>query len=86
VMKLAGDHMARLAGKAWDKYGALGETAMRAAGIQVMKAPDALVAEVRERTRQFEADWIKEAATKGIDGAKVLTAFHAELKKLEAGK
>ena len=86
IMKLAGDHMAQLAGKAWDKYGALGETAMRAAGIQVMKAPDALVAEVRERTRQFEADWIKEAATKGIDGAKVLAAFHAELKKLEAGK
>lgn len=51
-----------------------------------MKAPDALVAEVRERTRRFEADWVKEAATKGIDGAKVLTAFHAELKKVEAGK
>jgi hypothetical protein len=51
-----------------------------------MKAPDALVAEVRERTSKFEADWIKEAAAKGIDGAKVLAAFHEELKKLEAGK
>jgi len=86
VMKLAGDHMARLAGKAWDKYGAQGEAAMKAAGIQVMKAPDALVAEVRERTRQFEADWIREAATKGVEGAKALAAFHAELKKLEAAK
>ena len=59
---------------------------MQAAGIQVMKAPDALVTEVRERTSKFEADWIKEAATKGIDGAKVLAAFHDELKKLEAGR
>lgn len=82
IMKLAGDHMARLSGKAWDHYGALGESAMRAAGIQIMKAPDALVAEVRERTKQFESDWIKEAATKGIDGARVLAAFHEELKKL----
>jgi TRAP-type C4-dicarboxylate transport system substrate-binding protein len=86
VMQLAGDHMARLAGKAWDKYGALGEAAMRAAGIQVIQAPDALVAEVRERTRQFESDWIKEAAAKGVDGAKVLAVFHDELKKVEAGK
>ena len=86
VMKLAGDHMARLAGKAWDKYGALGEAAMKVAGIQVMKAPDALVAEVRERTKQFEADWIKDAAAKGIDGAKAMAAFHEELKKPEAGK
>ena len=86
LMKLAGDHMAQLAGKAWDKYGAQGETAMKAAGIQVMKAPPALVAEVRERTKQFEADWIKEAAAKGVDGAKAMSAFHEELKKLEARK
>jgi TRAP-type C4-dicarboxylate transport system substrate-binding protein len=86
IMKLAGDHMSRLAGKAWDKNAAIGETGMKAAGMQILKAPDALVAEVRERTRQFESDWIKEAAAKGIDGAKVLAAFRDELKKLEAGK
>ena len=86
VMKLAGDHMSRLAGKAWDKYAAIGETGMKAAGMQIAKAPDALVAEVRERTKQFEADWIKEAAAKGIDGAKVLASFREDLKKLEAGK
>lgn len=86
LMKLAGDHMAQLAGKAWDRYGAAGETAMKAAGVQTMKAPEALVAEVRERTRPFEAEWIKEAATKGIDGARVLAAFREELKKLEGGK
>jgi hypothetical protein len=45
-----------------------------------------LVAEVRARTKQFEADWINEAAAEGIDGAKVLAAFRAELKKLEAVK
>jgi len=86
LMKLAGDHMAQLAGKAWDRYGAAGEATMKAAGVQTMKAPEALVAEVRERTRPFEAEWIKEAATKGIDGARVLAAFREELKKLEAGK
>ena len=86
VMKLAGDHMAQLAGKAWDKYAAIGETGMKAAGMQLLKAPAPLVAEVRERTKQFEADWIKDAAAKGIDGAKVMASFHEELKKLEGGK
>ncbi|MCX7140099.1 MAG: TRAP transporter substrate-binding protein [Proteobacteria bacterium] len=86
VMKLAGDHMAQLAGKAWDKYAAIGETGMKAAGMQLLKAPAPLVAEVRERTKQFEADWIKDAAPKGIDGAKVMASFHEELKKLEGGK
>ncbi len=86
VMKLAGDHMAQLAGKLWDHYGELGDATMKAAGVQFMKAPPTLVAEVRERTKQFESDWVKEAAAKGIDGNKVLAAFHAELKKLEARK
>ena len=86
IMKLAGDHMAQLAGKAWDKYAAIGETGMKAAGMQLLKAPAPLVAEVRERTKQFEADWIKDAAPKGIDGAKVMASFHEELKKLEGGK
>jgi len=86
IMRLAGEHMSRLAGKAWDHYGALGMTAMRAAGIQIANAPDALVAEVRERTKHFEADWIKEASAKGVDGAKVLDAFHRTLKELEAEK
>jgi TRAP-type C4-dicarboxylate transport system substrate-binding protein len=86
IMKLAGDHMAQLAGKAWDKYAAIGETGMKAAGMQLLKAPAPLVAEVRERTKQFEADWIKDAAAKGVDGTKVMASFREELKKLEGGK
>jgi TRAP-type transport system periplasmic protein len=86
IMKLAGDHMAQLAGRAWDKYGRIGYDVMRANGVQIARAPAALVAEVRERTKRFEADWIKDAAAKGIDGSKALAEFHAELKKLEGGK
>ena len=86
IMKLAGDHMSQLAGKAWDKYAAIGETGMKAAGMQIAKAPAPLVAEVRERTKQFEADWIKDAAAKSIDGTKALASFREELKKLETAK
>ena len=86
IIKLAGEHMARLAGKAWDTYAQIGYVAMKASGVEIAKASPALVAEVRERTKQFEGDWLKDAAAKGIDGAKALADFHVELKKLEAGR
>jgi TRAP-type C4-dicarboxylate transport system substrate-binding protein len=86
LMKLAGERMARLAGKAWDQHDREAVGVFKAAGIQVTKANPAFVSAVRDRVKNFEADWMKEAAAKGIDGAKVLAEFRSELKKAEAGK
>ena len=85
LMKLAGEHMARLAGRAWDRHDHDAVGVMKAAGIQVTQADAAFVGAVRERVRNFEADWMKAAAAKGIDGAKVLAEFRTELKKAESG-
>lgn len=86
VMKLAGEHMARLAGKAWDKNDREAFAVMKASDIRITQADAAFVKAVRERTRNFENDWLKNAAAKGIDGRKVLAYFREELKKAEAGK
>jgi TRAP-type C4-dicarboxylate transport system substrate-binding protein len=86
ILKLSGEALARNAGKAWDKMAAEGWNVVKANNVQITKADAALVAAVKERTKNFEADWIKEAQSKGIDGAKVLAEYRAELQKLEAGK
>jgi TRAP-type C4-dicarboxylate transport system substrate-binding protein len=86
LMKLSGEYMARAAGKAWDKHDKDAAAVFKAAGIQVTMANTAFVNAVRDRVKNFEADWMKEAAAKGIDGARVLADFREELQKAEAGK
>ncbi|MGZ5250942.1 MAG: hypothetical protein ACXWIQ_11230, partial [Caldimonas sp.] len=58
---------------------------MKAAGVQIIDASPAFVADVRARTEPLVQDWIKSANAKGVDGAKVVSEFHEELKKVAAG-
>ncbi len=46
----------------------------------------ALVAEVQKRSAPIIEDWIKKASAKGVDAAKILAEFRAELKKVAAGQ
>ena len=41
---------------------------------------------VQERAKAINDKWVKVATAKGVDGAKVLAEFRAEVKRLEAGK
>jgi TRAP-type C4-dicarboxylate transport system substrate-binding protein len=85
VMKVSGENFARLAGKAWDKVDVIGVEAMKADGVQVIDAPDALVAQIKERTGGIEGAWVDAAKGKGVDGAKVMTDLRAEIAKVAAG-
>lgn len=86
LMNLAGDHLVEMAGKAWDRHDKEAAGVLKAAGVQFTMANATFVNAVRERVRNFEADWNKEAAAKGIDGSKVQAAFREELQKAEARK
>jgi len=86
ILSVSGEHQARKAGRAWDAADAAAEAQMRKAGIAVTPASEALVKEVREKAAVIEQDWIKAVAAKGIDGAKAMADFRAELKKIEAEK
>jgi len=37
---------------------------------------------MKAKTAHLETEWIKQANAKGIDGAKVLAEFRAEIKKV----
>ena len=86
IDKISGEHIARLAGPSWDEADKKGIEAAKKAGIKIVNANAEFVAEVKKRSAPIVEDWIKKAAAKGLDGAKVLTEFHEELKKAAAGR
>jgi TRAP-type C4-dicarboxylate transport system substrate-binding protein len=86
IDKLGYEHLARFAGKSWDEADKVGLEAMKKAGVAVVNADPAFVAEVHKRSEPIVADWIKKASAKGIDAAKVLAEFRQELKNVAAGK
>ena len=85
ILSVSGEVLARLAGKAWDAADKVGIETMKAANVQIIDASPAFVADVRARTEPLVQEWIKSANAKGVDGAKVVTEFHEELKRVAAG-
>ena len=86
VMKLSGEHIARLAGKAWGDADTAALDSLRTKGVVFHQASPKLVADVKARTAPFEKAWLDAAKAKGIDGPKVMQEFRADLKQLEAGQ
>jgi TRAP-type transport system periplasmic protein len=86
IDKLSYEHLARFAGKSWDEADKVGLEAMKKAGVPVVNADAAFVAELRKRSEPIIEEWIKKASAKGIDGTKVLAEFRKELKSVAAGQ
>src|SRR6266581_763854 len=86
IAKLSGEHIARLAGASWDEADRKGMEALKKSGVKIVNANPAFVAEVQKRSAPIIDDWIKKAGAKGVDAAKILAEFRAELKKVAAGK
>ncbi len=86
IEKLAGEHLARLAGASWDEADRKGLEALKKSGVKIVNADPAFVAEVKKRSAPIVDDWITKASAKGVDAAKILAEFREELKKVAAGK
>jgi TRAP-type C4-dicarboxylate transport system substrate-binding protein len=86
IEKLAGEHIARLAGASWDEADRKGMEALKKSGVKIVNANPEFVAEVKKRSAPIVEDWVKKASAKGVDAAKILEEFREELKKVAAGK
>ncbi len=86
IEKVSGEHLARLAGRSWDEADAKGLAALKKSGVKIVTADPAFAAEVAKRSAPIVDDWIKKASAKGVDAARILAEFHAELKKVAAGQ
>ena len=86
IEKMSGEAAARSNGKSWDNADRLGLAALKAAGANIVTANAAMIAEAKKRSGPIIEDWIKSASAKLPNARAVLDEFHAELKKVEAGK
>ena len=86
INKFAGEHAARSNGQSWDRADQIGIEALKAAGAHIVTASAAMQAEVKKRSAPIIEDWIKKASAKLPNARQVLGEFHAELKKVAAGK
>jgi len=86
IEKYAGEYAARSNGQSWDKADQLGLNALKAAGARIVTADPTMRAEAQKRSGPIIEGWIKKASAKGVDAKAILAEFHAELKKVAAGK
>jgi TRAP-type C4-dicarboxylate transport system substrate-binding protein len=86
IEKMSGEAAARSNGKSWDNADQVGLSALKAAGANIVQADAAMRAEAAKRNGPIIEDWIKKASVKLPNAKAVLAEFHAELKKVEAGK
>jgi TRAP-type C4-dicarboxylate transport system substrate-binding protein len=88
IEKYSYEYVARSNGQSWDRADKVGRDALTAAGASVTAATPEMQAEAKKRSGPIIEDWIKKAAEKhpGLDARAVLNEFHAELKKVAAGK
>jgi len=86
IEKMSGEAAARSNGKSWDNADQVGLSALKAAGANIITADAAMQAEAKKRSGPIIEDWIKKASVKLPNAKAVLDEFHAELKKVEAGK
>jgi len=86
IEKMSGEAAARSNGQSWDKADQLGLAALKAAGANIVDADAAMIAEAHKRNGPIIEDWIKKASAKVPNARAILDEFHAELKKVAAGK
>ena len=83
IEKFSKEYVAVSCGKSWDAADQKGLEGLKKAGAKIDQASPALVKEVMSKAKTLDDEWIKGAKAKGVDGAKVLAEYRAELKKVE---
>jgi len=86
IDKFSGEYAARSNGQSWDRADKVGIDALKAAGAVIQTASPEMQAEAKKRSGPIIEDWIKKASVKVPNARAILDEFHAELKKVAAGK
>ncbi len=81
IMAVSGEGFSRSAGRAWDQRDREANAVLAKSNVVTITASAAFVDDVKKRTSALDAGWIKDAAAKGVDGAKVLGEFREEIRK-----
>ena len=85
IEKLSGAHLARVAGRAWDKHD-LAAKPLIDQKIEVTKADQAFIDDIAERTRPIRDQWLQAMEKSGLDGTAVLAEFQQEVQAADAAR
>ncbi|MBN8487922.1 MAG: TRAP transporter substrate-binding protein [Burkholderiales bacterium] len=77
IDKHSGTALVELTGKVWDSGNDEARKKMTAQGNKVLVIKDADYAAMKSAAASVEADWIKQASAKGLDGKKLAAEVHA---------
>ena len=80
----SGERLARHSGRAWDNKDRQAFDSVQKGPIQSITADKAFVADLLQRSRVFEDEWIKEAKQRNVDGALVMRELRAEIARISA--
>jgi TRAP-type transport system periplasmic protein len=86
MMKVSGEHFARLAGGGWDRADKEGLVAKKAAGGTMKPMSAQFVGELKKLTEQLELEYGAKMDAMGIDGKETIKYFRAEVARVAAGK
>lgn len=84
IMSVSGEHAANYIGDAWDLADKNGIKNMKENGIKFSKLPAPVVEKAKQLWKPIEAEWVKKASAKGVDGNAAIAMFKEEIKKIEA--
>lgn len=81
IDKNSGATLSEMAGKVWDQGNADAQKGLAARGNKVLVIKEAVYNGMLKASSPVEADWIKQATARGLDGAKLAADVHAIGKK-----
>jgi len=77
IDKRSGQALVELTGKVWDQGNDEARKKLVAQGNKVLVIKDADYNAMKKASASVEADWVKQATARGLDGAKLAEAVHA---------
>ena len=78
IMSVSGEAFAREAGRIWDDQDRLADEQFAKSGMKIAKASDAFTKELHEKLSGIEAQWIKDVASRGVDGKAAIEMLRKE--------
>lgn len=79
IEKVSGENLSRLAGQAQDAFDNRALEEAKAAGVEIVTADEAFMADIRQRTKPLQDQWVEKVKSRGVDGMQIIDAWQEEL-------
>ena len=78
ITGVSGEAFAREAGRIWDDQNRIADEQFAKSGMKTIEASDSFKKELRDRLVNIDDSWVKDVASRGVDGKAALVMFRKE--------